>query len=54
MSEMSDSDCVFLFNVGEKGTLVVDLEVENSVLIGKFEACGVDSRESRCNCVGEG
>lgn len=37
MSKVADADCVLLFNVGEERALVVDLEVENTMLIGKGE-----------------
>ncbi len=39
---MTDGDGVLLLNVGEEGSLVVDLEVEDAVLIWKLEACSVD------------
>ena len=42
MSKVSDRDSVLLFDVGEEGSLVVDFEVEDSVLIWELEACGVD------------
>jgi hypothetical protein len=40
--EVADGDGGFFFEVGEKGPLVVDFEVENSVLVGDFEAGGPD------------
>lgn len=45
---MSDGDGILFFDVGEEGTLVVEFEVKDSVLVGDFEACGP------AGCVGEG
>jgi hypothetical protein len=35
---------VLLLEVREEWSLVVDLEIENTVLIRELEACGVDCR----------
>lgn len=39
MSEVADGDGVLLFDIGIERPLVVDLEIEDSVLIGELEAC---------------
>lgn len=41
MGHVSDRHSVLLLDVGEEGALVIDLEVEDAVLIGKFERDGV-------------
>jgi len=41
---MSDSDSVLLFEIGEEWSLVVDFEVENSMLVWETEAGSVDGR----------
>lgn len=43
MSVVADGHLVLLFDVGEKGTLVINAEGEDSVLVGNHEACAVDS-----------
>ena len=42
MSIMADSHLVLLLNVGEEGTLVVDTEGEDTVLVGDGELSAVD------------
>lgn len=41
MSEVADCDGILLLDVGVERTFVVDLEIENSVLVGQLEACRV-------------
>jgi len=42
MREVPHGNGILLFDVGEERSFVVDFEVEDSVLVGEFEACGVD------------
>ena len=42
MRKVSDRDSVLLFDIGEEWSLVIDLEVENSVLIREPETSCVD------------
>jgi len=42
MCKMPDANSVLFFDVGEERSLVVDFEVENTMLVWKFEACRVD------------
>lgn len=42
MREVSHSNGVLFFNVGQERALVVDLEVEDTMLIGKLEASSID------------
>jgi hypothetical protein len=44
MCKVSNGDGVLLLDVGEEGSLVVDLEVEDTVLIWELETCCVDGR----------
>jgi hypothetical protein len=41
---MSNCNGVFLLDVREKWSLVVDLEIEDAVLIWELEACCIDCR----------
>jgi hypothetical protein len=45
--KVSDCHGVLLFHVGEEWSLVVDLEVEYTMLVREFEARGVDRRAGR-------
>ena len=42
MSKVSHSNSILLFNVREEWSLVIDHEIEDTVLVGEFEAGGVD------------
>lgn len=42
MRKVADADGVLLLDVGEVGALVVDLEVEDSMLVGKSKVNAVD------------
>lgn len=42
MRKVADADGVLLLDVGEVGALVVDLEVEDSMLVGESERNAVD------------
>ena len=42
MCKVSDSNSVLLLYVREEGSLVIDLEVEYSMLVGELEARCVD------------
>lgn len=44
MSEVSYTDCILLFYVGEEGTFVVDFEVEDAMLVRQFKGGGVEGR----------
>jgi hypothetical protein len=44
VSKVSYGNGVLLFHVGEEWSLVVDLEIEDTVLIWELEARGVDCR----------
>ena len=50
MSEVAHCDCVLCFDIGKEGSLVVDFEVEDSVLIWELEACRVDCGGWRSAC----
>lgn len=41
MGKVSNCDGVLFLDSGEEWALVVDLEVKNTVLIWKLEACGI-------------
>lgn len=41
VGHVADRDCVLLLDVGQEGTFVVDLEVEDAVLVGDLEGDGV-------------
>lgn len=43
MRKMSDCNLLFDLNIGEERTLVVDLESEDAVLIGRCERSTVNS-----------
>jgi len=47
MREMPDRDAVLLIDVGEEGTLVVDTEVEDAVLVGQAEGGCEEGRVGR-------
>lgn len=42
MRKVADADGVLLLDIGEVGALVVDLEVEDSMLVGKSKGNAVD------------
>lgn len=42
MREVAHGDSVFFFDVGQEWALVVDLEIEDSVLVGKLERGGIN------------
>ncbi len=48
MGVVADGDFVFLFNVGEEGTLIIYAEGEDSVLVGDCELCAKDGTVSCC------
>jgi hypothetical protein len=54
VSKVADSDFVLFVDVGKEGTLVVDTEGEDTVLVGKSERCAVDCAVlcagSGCEC----
>ena len=47
MCEVSDSNGVLLLHVREEGSLVIDLEVKYSVLVGELEARCIDGGARR-------
>jgi len=44
VGEMAHGDSVLLFDVREEGTLVVDFEVKDAVLIWERKGCAIDRR----------
>ena len=42
MSKVPDRDLPLYIHVCQKGSLVVDAEIEDPVLVGEFEGCGED------------
>ena len=44
MSNVSHTDSVLFLQVGEEGTLVIDLEVEDAMLVRKGKAGGIYGR----------
>lgn len=44
MRKVANGNSVLLFHIGEKWSLVVDLEVEDAVLVWELEACSVGCR----------
>lgn len=44
VGEMADGDFMFLFNVSDEGSLVVDAEGEDAMLVGKSEGGSVYGR----------
>lgn len=51
---MADSNSVLLLEVGVEGSLVVDFEVEDSVLVWELEASCVDGGGGGGLCDAEG
>lgn len=41
MGEVADGDGILLLDIGVERTLVVDLEIEDSMLVRELEACCV-------------
>ena len=54
MCKVPDRDLPLHIHVCQKGPLVVDAEIEDSVLVGEFEGCGEDGRVGGCVAGEEG